>query len=383
MHLITHVGVRRDGITLAVLPVGSVHGGDFVLAAELEALESLLLGDWATVRGEVPLRLEAPQRSRLTVAVANPTDRTLRWTLSPPAADGWSFAGELEGELAAGARRELSLEVGAPPLPSALSPARPGPALELTLHYPLASGPLQPVRVRREVPLALPDLDEAARSARRADNRVLVLDGESALRVDLGGSPSELTLECWVRGEAPARRAGLVNNTEGSGFGLFWQDSSRAPGLPNGMVHLARRPDGRRGYVAAGAREPWEWGRWTHVALTYDGRAVRYFVDGRLVGESEGSGAVTPNGLPLYVGADTDGRGRAVSFFRGALDEVRLSRVARYRGDFRPARTFERDADTLLLLHLDREVGGLHPDDSGARRHAWAVGTPTLAPERR
>jgi hypothetical protein len=39
------------------------------------------------------------------------------------------------------------------------------------------------------------------------------------------------------------------------------------------------------------------------------------------------------------IGADTDRRGNPMSHFSGAIDEVRLSSVARYRGgNFQPER---------------------------------------------
>jgi hypothetical protein len=109
-------------------------------------------------------------------------------------------------------------------------------------------------------------------------------------------------------------------------------------------------------YVSAGADRPWDFARWTHIALTYDGARVRFFVDGRLTGEAEATGPVTPNTLPLVIGADVDAQGRAVSFWKGDLDEVRLSRVARYTQEFEPARRLSRDADTIVLLGFDEPL---------------------------
>jgi hypothetical protein len=72
-----------------------------------------------------------------------------------------------------------------------------------------------------------------------------------------------------------------------------------------------------------------------------------------------------------------------MSGFEGLLDEVRVSRVARYSGpSFEPSRRFAPDEDTMLLLHLDRRVGPLAPDSSPGARHALARGRPTYAPVR-
>lgn len=199
----------------------------------------------------------------------------------------------------------------------------------------------------------------------------LRLDGRSALRVDLPGTPETLTLEAWVRGWAPKGRQGLVCNTDDSGFALFWSDVADGGTLPAGFVHAGGA------YASVGADRPWDFARWTHVALSYDGSRVRFFVDGRLTGEAEASGAVTPNTLPLVIGADVDAQGRAVSFWKGDLDEVRLSRGARYTGDFEPERRLARDADTVLLLGFDEPLEGGMSAAEGATP-IGVIGTPRV-----
>ncbi len=200
-------------------------------------------------------------------------------------------------------------------------------------------------------------------------NGFLRLDGRSALLVELPEHPERLTVEVWVRGTPPRGRQGLLCNTDESGFAIFWSDAADGEALPMGFVHTGG--DGRDerdgpnggGYAAVGADRPWDFARWTHLALSYDGQKVRFFVNGRLTGETATSGPVTPNGLPLVIGADVDrsvesrgrndGSGGAVSFWKGDLDEVRVSRTGRYTADFTPARRLEQDADTVLLLNFD------------------------------
>jgi hypothetical protein len=63
-------------------------------------------------------------------------------------------------------------------------------------------------------------------------------------------------------------------------------------------------------------------GRWVHLAGTYDGQAVRLYVDGELQGTMERTGPINPveNG-PLILGSYQQGH---TAFFRGLVDEIRL-----------------------------------------------------------
>ena len=57
------------------------------------------------------------------------------------------------------------------------------------------------------------------------------------------------------------------------------------------------------------------------------------------------------------------------SHFGGAVDEIRISSVARYTADFTPARRFEPDPATLALYHCDDPDSPTLIDSSGNGRH--------------
>jgi hypothetical protein len=85
--------------------------------------------------------------------------------------------------------------------------------------------------------------------------------------------------------------------------------------------------------------------RWTHVAATYDRQVVRFYVDGRLDSQFAHGGRIRLTRAPLLVGNSFDTRwltdfGGSVRVggsadrtpyyaFRGSIDELRISGVAR------------------------------------------------------
>jgi hypothetical protein len=210
--------------------------------------------------------------------------------------------------------------------------------------------------------------------ALEAANKVLVLDGKSVVRVDLSERPDHFTVECWVRGPKPAGIATLMGDAEGAGWDIVW--SYKKIPFPSGWAYI----DGR--WHTIPSKRAWKWSAWTHLALSYDGRWLRYFVNGKLQGTSEGF-RFHKSGRPFYVGAEPNSRSNPVQHFRGRVDEVRISSVARYTRNFRPERYFLRDKETLLLLHFDTDSLKAFLDDSGRHHHGSPVGQPALEVERR
>jgi hypothetical protein len=74
-------------------------------------------------------------------------------------------------------------------------------------------------------------------------------------------------------------------------------------------------------------------GRWTHVAVTYDGSTYRLYVNGDQVSTHSASGAVLSTSDPLWIG----GNQPYGEYFRGVIDEVRVYRRALARPALRAA----------------------------------------------
>ncbi|MBM4047004.1 MAG: hypothetical protein FJ279_18025, partial [Planctomycetes bacterium] len=116
----------------------------------------------------------------------------------------------------------------------------------------------------------------------------------------------------------------------------------------------------------------WEPGRWHHLAAVWDAESpradwLRLYVDGKrlssatAVSKEDRLGADasvrvrTSDPYAIQLGSLTTGRMPA----RALMDELRISRVARYRADFAPTREpFSLDEHTTALFHFDGALSG-------------------------
>jgi hypothetical protein len=121
---------------------------------------------------------------------------------------------------------------------------------------------------------------------------------------------------------------------------------------------------------------------WHHVALQRrrsDGR-MQIFVDGKLEASVDGpdgdSNHVIPGPPPqpgfnkehvLVFAAEKNDLQSTLGGFKGFIDELRISNVLRYSGNFaRPSAPFTTDANTVGLYHFDEVSGTTVLDTSGA-----------------
>jgi serine/threonine protein kinase/formylglycine-generating enzyme required for sulfatase activity len=108
-------------------------------------------------------------------------------------------------------------------------------------------------------------------------------------------------------------------------------------------------------------------GRRVHVAAVVAYNEMRIFLDGRKISATDLPADFKPNTKPsvfLRLGGN----------FVGRMEEIRISKVARYTQDFTPQQRFEPDANTLALYHFDEGSGDVLKDSSGNNHHAKIVG---------
>lgn len=151
--------------------------------------------------------------------------------------------------------------------------------------------------------------------------------------VNLGSSTSlkpasALTAELWVRSanwNVGAAEQELISCFESSGYGMY---------LLNGNLIFQLAPTSGGGY--RGVSYPVSNltnNTWYHLAGTFDGRYIRFYVNGALVGSDDLGTTTTISYIAndFIVGADAGPVGGPIDgrYFNGQIDEVRIWNVTR------------------------------------------------------
>jgi serine/threonine protein kinase len=215
-----------------------------------------------------------------------------------------------------------------------------------------------------------------------AGSAVAMLGGGSVAIPTLTYQGGPLTMEAWVWHPLPAvntfiHSPGVIHLPP---FNLKFYAPSQsyqfvAAHLPD--VSVAHSPD-----------QSLLPGKWVHLAGQWDEQTLSFFIDGQptllrnvnvnreptpeqileatqAILKSAPRTAATLGGSPL----------KDASRWTGALDEIRISSVARYTEAFTPKARFEPDEQTLALLHCDEADGWRLVDSSGKNHHGEFRGT--------
>lgn len=183
--------------------------------------------------------------------------------------------------------------------------------------------------------------------------------------------PAGLTVEAWIRLDAfgqyedtPIASRWIPNTPDQCWFFSVGGSNLLPPvaTLPSPGDHAALIPVGFQNRTLAKlmfayqpaeagparaffSSQPLELDRWTHVAATFDGKTVRFYLNGRLDSQYAVRGTIRPSEAPLLVGNAFDTRSltgfggdlrvgsdqdrNPYYAFEGAIDELRITNVAR------------------------------------------------------
>ncbi len=365
LHHFNVVTVRGKDVSVATVPVGAVLDPRKITGEMSEDVDVIVRKLAPRDLRGVAVSAEGVVDGLLRMRFDNPGKRPIELTLTPGVGDdAWAFSPDHTHVVVDGGESaNVTFSVGR--RAAGFERFR-FPKLQVDCDY-LGEG----VRISLPTKAVTIDVPPPASLGQVAATEpgYMTFDGRGdALRLPSAATSlpdGPITVEAWIRGRSYAGRRGLLAKTENSEYGIFVSD-----GAANFSVYLDES------YRAVDTpKDTLKPNQWHHVAGVFDGTAVRLYVDGKLAGERAASGKRKRNKLPFYVGADVAANGRATSYFDGDIDEFRLSRVARYAGEkFEPARRFEPDVDTVVLLHMDRRIGPWIADRSATGAHAHCEG---------
>ncbi|MCK6621900.1 MAG: T9SS type A sorting domain-containing protein [Calditrichia bacterium] len=137
----------------------------------------------------------------------------------------------------------------------------------------------------------------------------------------------QITLEAWISPASASNRYILRKGRPGatSGYEIGLNSSSKV------YARLYQAGSGTAYTVTSVTNYPTN-GNWMHAAVSYDGSAIRLYVNGVQEATLNAAIAIGTNGDPLAIGAQPEGTG---AFFVGRLDEVRIWNLARSQQQIR------------------------------------------------
>jgi len=196
-------------------------------------------------------------------------------------------------------------------------------------------------------------------AAEEGANNALYFDGESGTgaMADLARpwAPAEFTIEARV----------LTEQIKGSHAGMVECFTLAKLMMHHGWAFSTY--NGSDGLAGVTDEKKLPLGRSAHVAGVFKDGTMNFYIDGKLAAQGKVEKPMR-SGRRIHIGS----RG-----FTGQIDEVRISSVARYNGDFTPPaenQRFRRDEHTFALYHFDEGTGEVFKDSSGNGHHGKIAG---------
>ena len=108
-------------------------------------------------------------------------------------------------------------------------------------------------------------------------------------------------------------------------------------------------------------------GIWEHITICYDDASnkFRYFKNGELLTIEEKDADITMSTYNFIIGHELGSE----NWFRGKIDNLRISDISRYTENFNPFDNFIADDNTIAMYNFNEGVGNIAYDLSGNERH--------------
>ncbi|MDQ3801581.1 MAG: hypothetical protein M3384_19335, partial [Acidobacteriota bacterium] len=206
----------------------------------------------------------------------------------------------------------------------------------------------------------------------------ILLDGETGY-VKVPHSPtlnfsSKFTIEAWVKPLETGRTLGIVEKYQ-NGVGGF----SLAV-APEGVLQFStvgREKNERNSFSGSSAVTV---NSWHHIACIFNGNTLFIYLDGKLETQRELANPPALNTANLTIGLSNDEKGQK-QFFNGLLDEVRISNIIRYTGDFKPESKLDGGGILGLTAGCWRFTNQSFNDSTGNNNHGAMVGNVSFIKE--
>ncbi|MGW8315860.1 MAG: LamG-like jellyroll fold domain-containing protein, partial [Bacteroidales bacterium] len=174
-------------------------------------------------------------------------------------------------------------------------------------------------------------------------NHALWFDGVDDI-VEIPDNPtlrltSGMTLEAWINFEAGGTMQPRVlsKGPDGEGYEIVTDNES-----DNRTIQLRIGPGELTSSIELKSQQ------WYHIAYTYDGSVMNFYVNGNLDSQGYASGPLRTSATNLYLGQKSTG---AWDKYKGFLDEVRIWKTAR--------------SQLQIQANMNREIMGQPPDLAG------------------
>ena len=376
MHHMDVVTVRKAGIEVATIPVGSVLDPEAMTPEHLADVDLARNIRRVLVSEPIRLRPDGSAVGELKYRMTNTANRPLSITLSVDGGEWETSPDRRQIRVEPGATKEIGIRMRRVAGP--IQKAGVVPHSNIELSYPSRHR-----TVRLVLPRIAPVYAERSRIANDADRQsgYVRFDGMGGgIRIaheDMKMPDGPFTVEAWVRPDDQKHRRFIA--AKGA---MRWTGERGEYHLilVRGRPQFFVRLDGRANVIRAA--DPLAPGVWHHIAGVYDGNEIRLYVSGTLAKSRPASGVRDRNTMPFIVGTGPHLRIVQYNAFLGAIDEVRLSQTARYAG---PSVSVDRnhspDPETFLLLTFDQQRSAIAFDSSGNRRHGILAGASAIQPE--